>query len=69
MYENYYNKVKHCKERKRKRKWRGKVGEGKGGTAAKNLKKNEKGRFTLDGIFLTISACMRHNVICLLFTI
>ena len=31
MYENYYNKVKHCKGRKRKR--RGTVGEGKGGTS------------------------------------
>ena len=31
MYENYYNKVKRCKGRKRK--WRGTVGEGKGGTS------------------------------------
>ena len=53
MYENYYNKVKVVRE--------GRVsGEeqwGRGREApAKNLKKNKKGRYTLDGIFLTNSA-------------
>ena len=33
MYENYYNKVKRCTGRKSK--WRGTVGEGKGGPSYK----------------------------------